>query len=125
MWFMVCRWPQSHEGDWAITHLPVQVSTIWVLTCPETVYQRPRMMREIEMWCNYLSETRCHSLSLASVKSRLVLPFWYRLTRVVPEKGLLNGCVCIYKWLHSIISRSRAWKHYRQLGHWPCQVSDR
>ena len=23
----------------------------------------------------------------ASVKSRLVLPFWYRLTRVVPEKG--------------------------------------
>jgi len=37
---------------------------------------------------------RCHSLFLASVKSRLVLPFWYRLTRVVLEKGLLNGCVC-------------------------------
>jgi len=29
----------------------------------------------------------CHSLSLASVKSRLVLPFWYWLTWVVPEKG--------------------------------------
>jgi len=29
----------------------------------------------------------------ASVKSRLVLPFWYRLTRVVPEKGPLNGCM--------------------------------
>ena len=27
-------------------------------------------------------------LSLASVKSRLVLPFWYRHTWVVPEKGL-------------------------------------
>jgi len=27
------------------------------------------------------------SLSLASVKSRLVLPFWYWLTWVVPEKG--------------------------------------
>ena len=27
------------------------------------------------------------------IKSRLVLPFWYRLTRVVPEKGPLNGCV--------------------------------
>ena len=40
-------------------------------------------------WCH------CHSLSLASVKSRLVLPFWYRLTRVVPEKGPLNGCVCV------------------------------
>ena len=25
--------------------------------------------------------------SLASVKSRLVFPFWYRLTWVVPEKG--------------------------------------
>jgi len=33
-------------------------------------------------------------LSLASVKSRLVLPFWYRLTRIVPEKRPLNGCVC-------------------------------
>ena len=31
----------------------------------------------------------------ASVKSRLVLPFWYWLTRVVPEKGPLNGCVCV------------------------------
>jgi len=23
------------------------------------------------------------------------LPFWYRLTRVVPDKGPLNGCVCV------------------------------
>jgi len=23
------------------------------------------------------------------------LPFWYRLTRLVPEKGSLNGCVCV------------------------------
>ena len=38
-------------------------------------------------WCH------CHSLSLASVKSRLVLPFWYRPTRVVLDKGPLNGCV--------------------------------
>ena len=30
--------------------------------------------------------------SLASFKSRLVLPFWYRLTQVVLEKRLLNGC---------------------------------
>ena len=34
------------------------------------------------------------ALSLASVKSRLVLPFWYRLTRVVLDKGPLNGRVC-------------------------------
>jgi len=36
-----------------------------------------------------------HTLSLASVKSRLVLPFLYRLTRVVPDKGPLNVCVCV------------------------------
>ena len=34
-------------------------------------------------------------MSLASVKSRLVLPFWYQLTWVVREMGLLNGCVCV------------------------------
>ena len=34
-------------------------------------------------------------LSLASVKSRLVLPFWYWLTWVVPDIGPLNGCVCV------------------------------
>jgi len=45
--------------------------------------------------CIWPSRFHCHSLSLASVKSRLVLPFWYRLTRVVPEKGPLNGCVCV------------------------------
>jgi len=27
-------------------------------------------------------------------KSRLVLPFWYRLTRIVLDKWPLNGCVC-------------------------------
>ena len=34
-------------------------------------------------------------LSLASVKSRLVLPLWYWPTWVVPEKGPLNVCVCV------------------------------
>ena len=38
-------------------------------------------------WCH------CHSLSLVSVKSRLVLSFWYRLTRVVPEKSTKRVCV--------------------------------
>jgi len=31
----------------------------------------------------------------SSVKSTFVLFFWYRLTRVVPDKGLLNRCVCV------------------------------
>ena len=43
--------------------------------------------------CIWPSWFHYHSLSLTSIKSRLVLPFWYRLTRVVPEKGPLNGCV--------------------------------
>ena len=41
--------------------------------------------------------THCHSLSLASVESRLVLPFWYRLTRVVPGQRAVKRvgvCVC-------------------------------
>ena len=45
--------------------------------------------------CIWPSWCHCHSLSLASVKSRLVLPFWYRSTWVVLEKGPLNRCVCV------------------------------
>jgi len=45
--------------------------------------------------CIWPSRCYCHSLSLASVKSRLVLSFWYRLTQVVPDKGPINGCVCV------------------------------
>ena len=45
--------------------------------------------------CIWPSWCHCHSLSLASVKSRLVLPFWYWLTRVVLEKGPLSSCVCV------------------------------
>ena len=58
-------------------------------------------------WRGYLSGARCRlahgpagatatQLSLASVKSRLVLPFWYRFTRVVPEKRAVKQvCVCV------------------------------
>jgi len=53
----------------------------------------------------WLSWCHCHSLSLASVKSRLVLPFWYWLTRIVPDKGLLNGCVCVYRYLYESFIR--------------------
>jgi len=44
--------------------------------------------------CIWPSWCHCHSLSLASVKSRLVLPFRYWLTWVVPDKWPLNMCVC-------------------------------
>ena len=45
--------------------------------------------------CIWPSWCHCHSLSLASVKSRLVLPFWYRLTRAILDKGPLTVCVCV------------------------------
>jgi len=57
---------------------------------------------EVLLWLSVWSEVQtciwsswyhCRSLSLAPVKSRLVLPFWYRLTWVVLDKVLLNGCV--------------------------------
>ena len=54
--------------------------------------------------CIWPSWCHCHSLSLASVKSRLVLPFWYRLTQVVPDKRPLNG-MCVCKW-HVTLSLS-------------------
>ena len=45
--------------------------------------------------CIWPSWCHCHSLSLASVKSRWVLPFWYRLTWVVPEKGRWTGVLVL------------------------------
>jgi len=39
-------------------------------------------------------------MSLASVKSRLVLPVWYQFTRVVQDKGPLNGCVTAFSRIH-------------------------
>jgi len=56
--------------------------------------------------CGYLAGARCRLFayatdataipktpsSLASFKSRLVLPFWYRFTQAVVEKRPLNGC---------------------------------
>ena len=45
--------------------------------------------------CIWPSWCHCHSLSRASVKSILVYPFWYWPTWVDPEKGPLNGRVCV------------------------------
>ena len=72
-----------------------------------------KLSGEVLAWLSVRSKVQtciwpswCHgqSLSLASVKSRLVLPFWYRPTRVVPEKGPLNGCVCVWVWLYTAAS---------------------
>jgi len=71
--------------------------------------------------CIWPSRCQCHSLSLASVKSRLVLPFWYRLTRVVPDNGPLNGvsvCIDMESYALSVrvideVTNTFSIKHYR------------
>jgi len=77
--------------------------------------------RVVWYWRGYLSGARCmwpsschcHSLSLAPVKSRLVLPFWYRLTQVVLEKRPLNGCSCSS--LHVYVIRSSwIWAYFHK-----------
>ena len=86
------------------------------------------MLAWLSVWsavqtCIWPSWCHCHSLSLASVKSRLGLPFWYRLTWVVPDKRPLNGCVCIVKidlrqWLLTSwdFSHEYRWANTRTLG---------
>jgi len=50
------------------------------------------------------------TVTCSTVKSRLVLPFWYRLTWVVPEKGPLNACVywailqCVFSLLSLLVT---------------------
>ena len=79
--------------------------------------------------CIWPSWCHCHSLSLAPVKSRLVLPFWYRLTQVVLEKRPLNGCSSLYlngRWSDLIFSRPRSegWpQHGRTFSIYPCPLS--
>ena len=60
-----------------------------------------KLSGEVLVWLSVWSEVQtciwpswchCHSLSLPPIKFRSVLPFWYRLTRVVPEKGPLKWC---------------------------------
>jgi len=90
--------------------------SIWCLQCFDAVGWAAgsasglyKLSGGVLAWLSVLSEVQtciwpswchCHSLSLDSVKSRLVLPFWYWLTWVVPEKGPLNGCMYVFQYLH-------------------------
>ena len=80
---------------------------------------RPVKKWVVGRWRGYLSGVRCRlaysptdatatSLSLAPVKSRLVLPFWYWLTWVVPEKRPLNGCVCVCVYVYGDVKTTMA-----------------
>jgi len=49
-------------------------------------------------------------------KSRLVLPFWHRLTRVVWDKGPLNKCVCVcvYSYGRGVVLRKEVGGRLKQ-----------
>ena len=54
-------------------------------------------------------------------KIQIGLPFWYRLTRVVPEKGPLNGRVCVYlQNLYSTTIRNRPRVPQQNVNHQQC-----
>ena len=68
-------------------------------------------------WGAYGPADATATQSLALVKSRLALPFWFWLTWVVPEKWPLNGCVCIQIVEHSN-SRFESIRLVKKIGLW-------
>ena len=78
------------------------------------------MLAWLSVWsevqtCIWPSWCHCHSLSLASVKSRLVIPFWYRLTRV-----------CVYRVWSNCVSISKTPDgsfFYKYWPHYPCTAA--
>ena len=86
-WYLQC----FDAVGWAAGRASGLQRTEWLGACVVICLER-----SADLWSSWC---HCHSLSLASVKSRLVLPFWYRLTRVVPNKGPLNGCVWVTRYV--------------------------
>ena len=43
----------------------------------------------------YMAQLMPLPLTISCFSKIQILPFWYRLTRIVPDKGPLNGCVCV------------------------------
>ena len=95
-------WPRCHTGEVCVKSQPQSVSNgillYHLIRCKWPVKKvSGGVLAWLSIWskvqtCIWPSWCHCHSLSLASVKSRLILPFWYWLTRVVPDKAPLNGC---------------------------------
>ena len=81
-----CQWHQL--GHMQVCTL-LQTASTHIRQPPPLCFYRPDALSAAQPTASK------HTLSLASVKSRLVLPFLYRLTRVVPDKGPLNVCVCV------------------------------
>ena len=109
----MCEWSHSLDGlpsTYALNiifHSPCAFSALTLLVGRQEGHPAYENW-VVECWRGYLSGARCrlaygpadatatHCLVHASVKSRLVVPFWYWLTWVVPDKGMLSSCCCFH-----------------------------
>jgi len=57
---------------------------------------------EVQILCMWSSWCHCTPSSLASLKSRMVLPFWCWLTQIVLEKRPLNQCLSV-NWCYFVL----------------------
>ena len=109
-----CYWLGVRKGIWPVKKLSGGVLA-WLCVWSEV------------QTCIWPSWCHCHSLSLASVKSRLVLLFWYRLTRVVPEKGPfcdLESVGSVFQMCGAVTTKVRetVWLVVSWGGWWPAVV---
>ena len=96
-------WPMTQPTSTATRYLPIAFSALTLLVGRQEGHPACKklsggVLAWLSVWsevqtCIWPSWCHCHSLSLTSVKARLVFPFWYRLT--LGDKGPLNGCVCV------------------------------
>ena len=101
-WWFVCKLLSHCCCCCCYCHISCSFSALTLLVGqkeghPACKKQSGGVLAWLSVWsevqtCIWPSWCHCHSLSLAPVKSRLVLPFWYHLTQVVLEKRPLNGC---------------------------------
>jgi len=89
IWCLVVCWPSLLWRCWLGGRKGIQPVKNWVVGCWRVYLSGA--------WCRlaYGQLTRLPLTVSCFSKIQIGLPFWYRLTRVVPEKGPLNGCVCV------------------------------
>jgi len=105
--FMPCVSSFTSDVAYIITVIYILPSVLWHcwLGGRKGIRACKKLSGGVLAWLSIWSEVQtciwprwcyCHSLSLASVKSRLVLPFWYQLTPGSPGKrAVCVVCVCV------------------------------
>jgi len=103
--FMPCVSPFTSDLAYIITVIYILPSVLWQFFTRPDALPATQPSDGVLAWLSIWSEVQtciwprwcyCHSLSLASVKSRLVLPFWYQLTPGSPRKrAVCVVCVCV------------------------------